>query len=819
MKSQSDNAQSVKTSTAKTKSLKQQAIKALSVKELYAFCEGKDLNFTSTKSLEPINEFVGQSRAQEAVRFAMAMPESGYNVYAVGRNGLGKRTMILRYLDQHRNQTPNLYDWCYVADFELPRSPKVLKLPVGMGPSLKTDIEKLMLRLVKGIPQTFENDQYYERSESLKNEYADKQDLALAKVAKQAARKKIKLSLSTPGGYRLTAMNGEEVHTVESFEALSEAEKGEFEEAINKLELKLRSVIRKIASWEQEFLDKQQALNEEVVLGVTQHLIETLAQKYYEHESVIQYLSDLQKDIVTNIDSFLEDNDEQGALSNATLEKKLPRRYQVNVLVHHAKDIAPIVVEDNPNYHTLFGYVEHVTYKGTVFTDYSLIRSGGLHRANGGYLLIDAVKVLEQPFVWDGIKRALRSKELQINSLEREVTLSGTISLEPEAIPLDVKIILFGDRETYMLLQNYDPEFEELFKVTADFENEMPRTIKSQIQYAKFIASLSHEKGFLHCDKKAVSRIIEYSSRQAEHQKKLSLQASEISNLLRESNFWAREQSSTMIRQSHVERALESQDHRNGRLKDQVFDTIRDGTTLLTVTGKVVGQINALSVYYSAGSEFGMPNRVTANCYFGDGDIVDIEHHSKLGGNIHTKGVLILSSYLSSLFAKEQMMPLSASIAFEQSYGEVDGDSASLAEFCALISSLAEVPIFQNFAVTGSVNQFGEVQPVGGVNEKIEGFFDACELIGLDSRQGVLLPKSNVVNLMLNQRVLNAVSKGKFHIYTVEHVSHALELLTGIDSGLNIKSGNVLGGSHTIFDKIQKKLTELRAKNEEHHHE
>lgn len=792
-------------------------LKPLSVSDLYAVCEAKDLPFTSTKSLEPINEFVGQSRAQEAVRFAMSMPDSGYNVYAVGRNGLGKRTMILRYLDSHPKDKPNLFDWCYVADFDQPRSPKVLKLPVGMGQNLKIDIEKLMLRLVKGIPQVFENDQYYQRSEALKTEYADKQDAALEKIARQAQRKKIKLSLSTPGGYRLTAMNGDEVHTVESFEALTESDKDRFEDSINKLELKLRSVIRKIALWEQEFLDKQQSLNEEVVLGVTQHLIEVLAHKYRDHDSVIRYLSDLQKDIVTNIDGFLEDNEDQGALSNATLEKKLPRRYQVNVLVHHTSDKSPVVVEDNPNYHTLFGYVEHVTYKGTVFTDYSLIRSGGLHRANGGYLLLDAVKVLEQPFVWDSIKRALRSKELQINSLEREVTLSGTISLEPEPIPLDIKIILFGDRSTYMLLQNYDPEFEELFKVTADFENEMPRTKDSQIQYAKFISSLVHEKGFLHCDKKAVSRIIEYSSRQAEHQKKLSLQASEISNLLRESNFWAKEQGSNMIRQMHVERALESHQHRNGRLKDQVFDTIRDGSTLLTVSGKVVGQINALSVYYAAGSEFGMPNRVTANCYFGDGDIVDIEHQAKLGGNIHTKGVFILSSYLSSLFAKEDIMPLSASIAFEQSYGEVDGDSASVAEFCALISSLSNVPILQNFAVTGSVNQFGEVQAVGGLNEKIEGFFDACELIGLSGTQGVLLPKSNVVNLMLNAKVLSAVAKGRFHIFAIEHVSDALEILTGKKAGF-FATQHAKNGEKTIFDLIQTKMQDLR-KNAEKHNE
>jgi lon-related putative ATP-dependent protease len=787
-------------------------VKSLPPKQLYATCHDAELPFSSTKSLAPINEFVGQSRAQEAVRFAMSMPDSGYNVYAVGRNGLGKRTMILRYLDHHRKEKRDLYDWCYVANFDEPRSPMVLKLPVGMGANLKKDIEKLMGRLVKGIPQAFENDQCYQRSEMLKTEYADKQEEALEKISKQTKRKKVKLSLTTPGGYRLTAMNGDEAHTVDSFDALSEEDKDKFDEVINKLELKLRGVIRKIATWEQEFLDKQQALNEEIVLGVTQHLIEALAQKYHKHSLVIQYLNDIQNDIVTNLEIFLEDSEEQGAMSNATLEKKLPRRYQVNVLVQHKDDKEPVIVEENPNYHTMFGYVEHVTYKGSVFTDYSLIRSGCLHRANGGYLLIDANKVLEQPFVWDGLKRALRSKELQINSLEREVTLSGTISLEPEAIPLDIKIILFGDRSTYLLLQSYDPEFEELFKVTADFENEMPRTEDSQILYAKFISSLVHEKGFLHCDRKAVARVIEFSSRQAENQNKLSLHASEISNLLRESNFWAKEQRSTMIRHSHVERALESAMHRNGRIKDQLFETIRDGSTLLSVSGAVVGQINALSVYSTAGVEFGMPNRVTANCYFGDGDITDIEHHAKLGGNIHTKGILILSSYLSSLFAKEEMMPLSASLAFEQSYGEVDGDSASMGEFCALISSLAEVPLLQHFAITGSVNQFGEVQPIGGANEKIEGFYGACELIGLNDKQGVIIPASNVSSLMLNQKVMNAVKKGQFNVYAVKHVNEALELLTGMKTG-TLKNGQYSEGS--IFSLINKKLNELRDTKED----
>mgnify|MGYP000087674102 CR=1 FL=1 len=783
-------------------------MKTLNLEEVYSACKLSDLPFNTTKALEPLDEIVGQARAQEAIGFAMAMPDSGYNIYAVGRNGLGKRTMMLRYLDHKIEGHGQTCDWCYVANFEEPRSPKVLKLPVGMGANLKRDMEKLMTRLVKAIPQTFENDSYFERSEKLKNDCAIMQEEALAKISKQAKRKKILLSITTPGGYRLTALNGDEAHTVETFSALPQEQQDVFEEVIGKLELKLRSTIRKLAAWEQEFADKQEALNEEIVLGVSEHHINNLIEKYQAQTPVKEYLEAVQKDILENLDIFLEDTEDQSALAYATLDKKMPRRYQVNAMVQHKNARQPVVVEENPTYHNLFGYVENVTYKGTVFTDYSLIRPGCFHRANGGYLLMDAVKVLEQPFVWDGLKRALRARELVINSLEREVTLSGTISLEPEPIPLDVKIILFGDRETYLLLQHYDPEFIELFKVAADFENEMPRSKASQLQYSKFISSLVHEKGLLHCDKKAVGRIIEYSARLAENQNKLSLHASDIANLLRESNFWAKEQGSTMIRHAHVERALESDEHRNSRLKDQMFESIQNGTTLLTTTGAVVGQINALSVLSTGGCEFGMPNRVTANCYFGGGDIVDIEHNAKLGGNIHTKGVMILSSFLSTLFAKEKAMPLSASIAFEQSYGEVDGDSASLAELCALISSLGDKPIKQNFAMTGSVNQFGEVQPVGGVNEKIEGFFDACEILGLNGEQAVIMPKTNVHNLMLNKKICAAIARGKFAVYAISHVDEALTLLTGEHPGKKNKKGDY--SEKTLFGSILKSFDALR---------
>lgn len=783
-------------------------MKPLDVNQVYKACQIESLTFTSTKSLQPLSEIVGQARAQEAVRFAVAMRDTGYNIYAVGRNGLGKRTMVVRYLDQHLEPTSHVHDWCYVANFDEPRVPRVLKLPVGMAMGLKKDVEKLILTLVKAIPQAFDNDSYFERSEKLKNDYTGRQEEALDKLAKQARRKKIKLTITTPGGYRLSAMHGEEPHTVESFSTLTAEEQSRFEEDINKFEIRLRNVLRKLAAWEQEFNDKQDALQEEIVNGVSSHLVDALTEKYAAQPAVVRYLHDLRRDLVSNLDIFLEEQEEQEALASATLSKKMPRRYQINVLVHRENSKEPVVVEENPNYHTLFGYVENVTYKGTVFTDYTLIQPGCLHRANGGYLLMDAAKVLEQPFVWDGLKRALRSKELHINALERELTLSGTISLEPEAIPLDIKIVLFGDRETYMLLQRYDPEFSELFKITADFENEMPRTESSELKYAQFISSLVHEKGFRHCDKYAVARVIEYSSRQAEDQTKLSLHASNIANLLRESNYWAKEQGSTMIRRQHVDRALDSQTLRNSRLKDQMFDTIRTGATLLSVDGAVVGQINALSVLSTGDYDFGMPNRVTANCYAGTGVITDIERDAKLGGSIHTKGVMILSSYLSSVFAPEECMPLSASIAFEQSYGEVDGDSASLAELCALISSLSEYPIQQRFAVTGSVNQFGEVQPVGGVNEKLEGYFDACSILGLDGKQAVIIPATNVCNLMLNNSVKEAIARQQFAIYSVKSVVEALTLLMGVPPGEKLETGGYTPDS--CFDRILRKFKKIR---------
>lgn len=791
-------------------------MKSLSLHQLYKACVLKDLPFKTTRQLEPLAEIVGQNRAQEAVRFALAMPHSGYNVYAVGRNGLGKRTMMLRYLEHHVDTEHSSHDWCYVANFEEPRVPKVLRLPAGKGTTLKQDMEKLMGRLMKIIPQTFDSDSFLERSEQLKSEYGKKQEDELEKVAAQARRKKVSLTISTPGGYRLVAMNGDEPHTAESFKNLTDQQRDKFEEDINRLEKKLRQALRKLADWEQDYAEEQQALNQETLEGISGHQLDELVARYKELPEVVEYIEAVRKDMAENLDIFLEDNEEQAAIAYASLDKKMPRRYLVNVLVHQKTDEVPVVVEDNPTYHNLFGYVENVTYKGTVFTDFSLIRPGSIHRANGGYLLMDAIKVLEQPFVWDALKRALRSKSIQINSLERELTLSGTISIEPEAIPLEVKLVLFGDRETWLLLQDYDPEFSELFRVTADFENEMYRSDDSQILYAKFIASLVSEKKLLHCSNKAVARIIEYSARMAEHQDRLSLHAADIANLLRESDFWARQAGAKLIQDLHVERALESAKYRSSRIRDQFYDSIRDGSTLVSTVGTCVGQVNALSVLSTGGFEFGLSNRITATCYYGDGAVMDVERDVKLGGNIHSKGVMILSSWLAAHFAVNDPMHLSASLTFEQNYGEVDGDSASLAELCALVSALSELPVRQDLAITGSINQFGEVQPIGGVNEKVEGFFNTCQLKGgLTGTQGVIVPSTNVQNLMLDSEVVQATRKGQFAVYSVARAEEAITLLLGKPAGKADENGRY--PKQSVFGIIQQRLEKMREHERQEH--
>ncbi|MGL0950225.1 Lon protease family protein [Vibrio vulnificus] len=784
------------------------AIQRLSAAQLYSVAELEQLPCKSTKELAPIDEIVGQERAQKAVEFAMSIKEKGYNIYAIGQNGLGKRTMILRYLNRHQHDVDALYDWCYVANFEDIRTPKVLKLPQGVGVRFRNDIEKLMTKLVNAMPLAFDNEMYYSRADKLKNQLAQKQQQELERISKDAKDKGISLTITTQGDYQFVAMNGEELHTEETFDALSRKEQETFGASIDELEVTLRSMGRQLTEWEESYSEKIKKLNDDVTRDVITHFIKQLKLDYSQYSEIKTYLTELQKDIIENADIFLEETGEQGEIATASLDKKLPRRYKVNVLVSRKTDEFPIVVEETPNYHTLFGSIETATFKGTVFTDFSLIRAGSLHKANGGVLLMDAQKVLEQPYVWDGLKRALRSRQLSFTSLEKEVTLTGAVSLDPEPIPLDIKIILFGDYRTYQLLQHYDPEFSELFRVTADFEDEMKRTPESELQYARFISSVVHDNGLLHCDKKAIARIIEHSSRLVGDQSKLSLHSAHIANLLRESNYVAKQSNANMIRIGHVEEALSNQEMRVSRLQDAVMEGFINGTTLIRTEGNAVGQVNALSVLSTSDHAFGAPNRITATTCYGEGEVIDIERSVDLGGSIHSKGVMILSAYLSSVFGRNAKVPLTTTITFEQSYGGVDGDSASMAELCAVVSAFSKQPNRQDIAITGSMNQFGESQPIGGVNEKIEGFFDVCAIKGRHDQQGVIIPRSNVHNLMLRPDIVKAVEKGDFHIWAIDHVTEAIEIFTGKSAGEPTDDGSY--PIDTIFGIAQAKLNALR---------
>ncbi|SJN40417.1 ATP-dependent protease La Type II [Vibrio casei] len=782
---------------------------SLTSDKLYHSAELDQLPCKSTKDIPPIDEIVGQERAQKAVEFAMSIKDKGYNIYASGQNGLGKRTMILRYLNRHKPDDMQLFDWCYVANFDDIRRPKVLKLPIGVGNKLRQDVEKLLSKLVKALPLAFDNEVYFTRADKLKNQLNQKQQSALEEISKVAKEKNISLTVTLQGDYEFIAMqNDEEMHNEETFDALSRKEQDYFQRTIDELEISLRGMVRQLTEWEEAFSEKMKKLNDETALEVFRHLIKDLKKEYHQYPEIKQHLTDLQKDVVENADQFLQEPTEQNEIASASLDSQLPRRYSINVLVSQTQDTFPVVVEDNPNYHSLFGCVETATYKGTVFTDFSLIRSGSMHKANGGVLLMDAIKVLEQPYVWDGIKRALRAKQLSLTSLEKEVTLTGAVSLDPEPIPLDVKIILFGDYRTYQLLQHYDPEFSELFRVTADFEDEMTRTADAEMHYARFISSIVHDNNLLHCDKKAIAKIVEHSSRMSGDQKKLSLHSAHIANLLRESNYVAKGAKSSLIRASHVEQALNNQTMRVSRLQDSVMETFSNGTTLIKTEGSAVGVVNALSVLSTTDHMFGAPNRITATTAFGDGNILDIERSVDLGGNIHSKGVMILSAYLASILGRNAKIPLTTHITFEQSYGGVDGDSASMAEVCAIVSAFSKLPIRQDIAITGSMNQFGESQPIGGVNEKIEGFFDVCKIKGRQSTQGVIIPQSNVHNLMLRKDIVEAVNKGEFHIWAIEHVTQAIEIFTGIHTGELEDDFTYSVGS--VFGITQAKLNALR---------
>lgn len=754
----------------------------LKAKQLYRYCDKAEFSFVSTAELNILPMVIGQSRALDAVDFGVNIDGEGYNLFVMGPTGVGKYTLVKQFLDDYAKNRPAGQDWGYLNNFSDAQNPWNVALPAGQGRQLRHDIEKIVTHLIEILPRAFDDEYYRGRIRSIEEESRVHRVRLFGVLQAEADKQGIILLRMQDGSYAFAAKRDGEPLSSEEFETLSAAEQEEAEQAIAKLHSDLQHTLLELREWEQDNAEKITALNDEVGLEVISREIDKLRHAYPQEEKLQQYFSAMEKDIRANVDTFLKN--EEGEEAQSTAENPLYRRYQINLLVDHADTVgAPIVYENLPSHESLLGRVENMAMMGALVTDFSLIKGGAVHRANGGYLILDVEQLLMQPYAWEGLKRALQAKELRFDDLERMYSLVSTVSLEPDPIPLNLKVILLGDRHLYYLLYEQDPDFAELFKVAADFEDQMARSTENHLLYARMIASTILTEHLLHLDTAAVAAVIEHSARASEDSEKFSLHHGYLTDLLREASYWARKQSKSLVSHQHIQQVIDKRVQRSDRFRGALYEQIQRGVVRIDVTGERIGQLNGLSVMESGGFSFAQPSRITANCRFGDGDIVDIEREVELGGEIHSKGVLIMSGYLGARYAKNKPLSMSASLVFEQNYGGVDGDSASMAELCALLSAIAEVPMKQSLAITGSVNQHGDSQAIGGVNEKIEGFFDVCKLLGFTGKQGVIIPQSNVQHLMLRQDVIDAVSKGKFQIHAVETVSDALGLLSGMTVG------------------------------------
>lgn len=777
----------------------------LQVSDLYQHCDPDNWQFNTTAELETLPTIIGQERALSAIDFGVNIDAEGYNLFIMGPAGVGKYTMVKRFLESHSTHQPRPRDWAYLNNFGDPQKPWAVSLPAGQGNQLRDDIETIIGHLETELPQAFDDEYYRGRMRSLE-EAARKHRVRLFGVLQaEADRKGIVLLRMQDGSYAFAAQREGQAMTSEEFEQLPAHEQEKTEDAIADLHEELQHTLLELREWERDNFRKLEALNDEVALEVISKHINKIKHAYPSSTKLQLYFEAMLKDIRNNVDAFVKQDvtntDESAG------EDSLLKRYQINLVVDNSQTQgAPVIYENLPHHQTLLGCVENMAMMGALVTDFSLIKAGAVHRANGGYLIVDAEQLLMQPFGWEGLKRALKSREVRFDALERIYSLVATVSLEPEPIPLDLKVVLLGDRHLYYLLYELDPEFAGLFKVVADFEEHMPRNADNDMLFARMMASTIEKENLLHMERAAVARVIEHSARSIEENSKFSLHLGDMTDLLREASYLAKQTDCRLVAREHVQAAINMREQRLDRLRSQIYSQIERQVIDIDVIGNEIGQVNALSVLSIGGFSFAQPSRVSASARFGDDNIIDIEREVELGGDIHSKGVLILSGYLGKTYAADAPLSMSASIVFEQSYGEVDGDSASVAELCALLSSVAGVSLKQSYAITGSMSQHGHVQAIGGVNEKIEGFFDICKMRGLTGKQGVIIPVSNVQHLMLRQEVIDAVSKDQFHIHAIHHVNDAFSLLSGLDAGERNEKGNFTANSFNaaVADRLKK---------------
>jgi lon-related putative ATP-dependent protease len=770
--------------------------------QLYTACDTTQFHFETTDQLPELKEIIGQERALQALHFGIGIQQQGYNLYVLGPTGLGKHTVVREYLQEQASHKAPAFDWCYVNNFTKPQEPIALRLDPGQAPQFRQDMQHLVEDLRSAIPSAFEAEEYHARVQEIENELKQTMEAAFNQLADEAESHNITL-IRTPHGFAFAPIRDKEVVSQKDFEKLPEKEQERIQEIIAALEDKLAAVLRQQPQWQREARNKVKNLNQEVVMFAAGHLIDELKNKYLPNPVIQKYLDDVLQDVLNNLDDFQHEEEPREILDINLGGKAGFHRYAINVLVSHSDhDGAPVVFEDSPTYSNLVGAMEHTAHMGTLVTDFSLIKAGALHKANGGYLILDIIKLLQQPYAWEGLKRALTSRKIKIQSLAQIYSFITTVSLEPEPIPLNLKVVLIGDRMLYYLLHEYDPEFKQLFKVAADFDDRLSRSAENQIVYAQLIATLVRRNKLRPFDRDAVARVIEHSARIAEDAERLSTEIMTVADLLREADHWAAQAQHPVVHRNDVQKALDAQDYRHDRVREHLYEEITRGTLLIDTEGSRVGQINGLAVIQLGDFAFATPTRITATARLGDGEVIDIEREVELGGATHSKGVFILSAFLGQRYAGNRPLSLSASLVFEQSYGQIEGDSASMAELCALLSVLSDIPIKQNFAITGSVNQHGQAQAIGGVNEKIEGFFDICQARGLSGVQAVLIPNSNVKHLMLRHDVIAACQQNRFAIYAYNNVDEAIALLTG-------------ESAETINDRVEQRLVELEKYREE----
>ena len=789
----------------------------LSYKSLKKTCNAEKLPFETTEELEPISSGIGQDRGIKALEFGLNVDIKGYNLYLEGPSGVGKTMYTKKFLDTitKKKKTPN--DWCYIYNFENPNEPIAVSLPAGHGKEFKETMDQFIKDIKNDINTTFSNEDFEKEKNAIKQQFEQKRTILLEKLNKESAKYGFEVKTAQNGIYMMPVVDGKTLQE-EEFEKLDEDVKKEYEDKSSIVQEQIISAISQIKLIEKEADLKIEEWQSNIALLTVNARINLIKSAYKRNKKINKFLDDIKQNILKNIAAFMESKQSisnQNPQMQPIQQNKPWENYRVNLFIDNSNlEGAPVVMDSNYSYHNIFGKLEYENYYGSLKTDHTMLKAGLLQKANGGYIIFQAKDLLENQMCYNALKKALRVKEISIENTADQRSSMVMVSLKPEPIPLDIKVILIGSANIYHSLLAMDADFRKLFKAKVEFEDDAPRTDENILKLARFMHGFCEQEELAHLDKHAVAKIIEYASRLADNQNKLSTRFNDLSQIIGEACTWAKMSKSKIVKEEHVKKALEERIERVKKYDAKYTEMIKENTLLISTSGEKIGQINGLTVMTIGDYTFGKPAKITANTYTGKSGIINVEREVELSGSTHSKGVFILNGYLGEMFAQDIPLSLTASICFEQLYNGVDGDSASSTELYALLSSLSGLPINQSIAVTGSVNQKGEIQPIGGVNAKIEGFYQVCKMRGLDGSHGVIIPIQNVMNLNLNDEVVEAVKSKKFHIYAISTIDEGIEILTGVPAGKKDKNGNFPAGTvnHLVYEKL-KKYAKISAKD------